>query len=34
MCDGSVHFVSYEIAGEVHQRLGNRADGQPVTVAE
>jgi prepilin-type processing-associated H-X9-DG protein len=34
MCDGSVHFVSYEIAGEVHQRLGNRADGRAVTVPE
>ncbi|MEX2141660.1 MAG: DUF1559 domain-containing protein [Pirellulales bacterium] len=34
MCDGSVHFVSFEIAGEVHQRLGNRADGQPANVPE
>jgi prepilin-type N-terminal cleavage/methylation domain-containing protein len=32
MCDGSVHFVSFDIAGELHQRLGNRADGHAADV--
>ena len=30
MCDGSVHGVSYDIDYEVHRRLHNRKDGQPV----
>jgi hypothetical protein len=34
MCDGSVHFVSFEIDAVIHQRLGNRADGQPASVTE
>jgi prepilin-type processing-associated H-X9-DG protein len=29
-CDGSVRLVSYQIDAEVHRRLGNRQDGQPV----
>ena len=27
MCDGSVHFLTFDINSKVHQRLGNRADG-------
>jgi prepilin-type N-terminal cleavage/methylation domain-containing protein len=34
MCDGSVHFVSFEINVITHQRLGNRADGQAVNAPE
>jgi prepilin-type N-terminal cleavage/methylation domain-containing protein len=30
LCDGSVRSISYAIDGEVHRRLGNRQDGQPV----
>ncbi len=30
MCDGSVHTISYDIEAEVHRRLGNRMDGEPV----
>ena len=33
MADGSVHFVSYEIAPETFRYLGNRMDGQVVSVA-
>jgi prepilin-type N-terminal cleavage/methylation domain-containing protein len=29
-CDGSVHSISYSIDLQVHQRLANRQDGQPV----
>jgi prepilin-type N-terminal cleavage/methylation domain-containing protein/prepilin-type processing-associated H-X9-DG protein len=30
MCDGSVHTVRYDIAPDLHARLGNRLDQQPV----
>lgn len=30
MCDGSVHFVSYEVDREIHRRQGNRADGAAI----
>lgn len=33
-CDGSVRMISYEIDRVTHARLGNRRDGQPVTVPE
>ena len=29
-CDGSVQLVSYDIEGEIHQRLGTRDDGLSV----
>jgi prepilin-type processing-associated H-X9-DG protein len=34
MCDGSVRPISYEIDAEVHRRLGNRKDGQPVDLGQ
>jgi prepilin-type N-terminal cleavage/methylation domain-containing protein/prepilin-type processing-associated H-X9-DG protein len=34
MCDGSVQFVSFEISPEAHRRLGNREDGEVVSVAD
>ena len=34
MCDGSVHFVSFEMDAITHQRLGNRADGMPASIPE
>ena len=30
MCDGSVQTISYDIDYEVHRRLHNRKDGEPV----
>jgi prepilin-type processing-associated H-X9-DG protein len=33
MCDGSVRSVSYVINLIIHQRLSNRADGQPIDAA-
>ncbi|MCC6491562.1 MAG: DUF1559 domain-containing protein [Pirellulales bacterium] len=34
MCDGSVQFISFDIAPEVHRRLGNRADGETVSLSD
>lgn len=30
LCDGSVRSISYSIAADIHRRLGNRKDGEPV----
>lgn len=32
MCDGSVHSLSYDIDIEIHRRLGNRLDGEAVSL--
>jgi prepilin-type N-terminal cleavage/methylation domain-containing protein len=32
MCDGSVHGISFDIDPIIHGRLGNRKDGEPVTI--
>jgi prepilin-type processing-associated H-X9-DG protein len=32
MCDGSVQSYSYDIDLEVHRRMGNRLDGEAVSV--
>jgi prepilin-type N-terminal cleavage/methylation domain-containing protein len=34
MCDGSVHFVSFEMNPVTHQRLGHRADGFAATIRD
>jgi prepilin-type processing-associated H-X9-DG protein len=31
-CDGSVHFIPYEVDYTVHSRLANRLDGNPATL--
>jgi hypothetical protein len=33
-CDGSVHTISYLLEPIIHQRLGNREDGEPVDLSE
>lgn len=33
-CDGSVHGISYYIDSTTHQRLCNRADGQPIDASK
>ncbi len=30
-CDGSVHTINYDVNRNAHQRLGNRADGEPLS---
>jgi len=30
MCDGSVHSLKFDIDVNVHRRLGNREDGEPI----
>lgn len=30
MCDGSVHTINFTVDSQVHRRLGNRKDGEPV----
>jgi len=30
LCDGSVRLISYAIDAEIHRRLGNRMDDQPI----
>jgi len=34
LCDGSVHLVHYEIRHDVHRRLANRHDGEPVSLQQ
>jgi prepilin-type N-terminal cleavage/methylation domain-containing protein len=34
MCDSSVQFVSFDISPEVHRCLGNRDDGQAISLSE
>jgi hypothetical protein len=34
MCDGSVQFVTFDVSPEVHRRLGNREDGEAVSLSE
>jgi prepilin-type N-terminal cleavage/methylation domain-containing protein/prepilin-type processing-associated H-X9-DG protein len=33
-CDGSVRMIPYGITADVHKRLGNRRDGQPVPIPD
>ena len=32
LCDGAITHITYEVDREVHRRLGNREDGQPVAL--
>ncbi|WP_428303626.1 DUF1559 domain-containing protein [Lacipirellula sp.] len=34
MCDSSVQFISFDVSPEVHRCLGNRDDGQAVSLSE
>jgi prepilin-type processing-associated H-X9-DG protein len=31
-CDGSIHTISYDVDWQVHRNLGDRNDGNPVTL--
>jgi prepilin-type processing-associated H-X9-DG protein len=33
-CDGSVHFMSYDMADLNHQRLGSRLDGENIDLGQ
>jgi prepilin-type N-terminal cleavage/methylation domain-containing protein len=33
-CDGSVHFLAYEMQPETHRRLGNRQDGETIDAGD
>jgi prepilin-type processing-associated H-X9-DG protein len=33
-CDGSIHTISFDIDWQVHRNLGDRNDGNPVTLPD